>query len=37
MGIDKAVSRSLMKWLISLSGLGLVKGGTVLGEKFGGH
>ena len=29
MGIDKAVSRSLMKRLISLSGLGLVNGGAV--------
>ena len=33
MGIDKAVSRSLIKRLISLSGLGLVKGGAVSGAK----
>ena len=31
MEIDKIVSRSLMKRLISLSGLGLVKGGAVSG------
>ena len=37
MGIDKAVSRSLMKRLIALSGLALVKGGVVSGQKFGGH
>ena len=37
MGIEKAVSRYLMKRLISLSGLGLVKGGAVSEEKFGGH
>ena len=30
MGIDKVVSRSLMKRLISLSGLSLVKRGAVL-------
>ena len=34
MGIDKAVTRSLMKRLISLSGLGLVKGGAVSGAKL---
>ena len=33
MGIDKAVSRSLMKWLISLFGIGMVKGGAVSGAK----
>ena len=34
MQIDKIVSRSLMKRLISLSGLGLVKGGAVSGTKI---
>ena len=34
MGTDKVVSRSLMKRLISLSGLSLVTGGAALGEKF---
>ena len=34
MEIDKIVSRSLMKRLISLSGLGLVKGGAVSGAKI---
>ena len=34
MGIEKAVSRYLMKRLISLSGLGLVKGGAVSGAKM---
>ena len=34
MGIDKAVGRSLMKRLISLFGLGLVKGGAVSGVKI---
>ena len=34
MEIDKIVSRSLMKRLISLSGLGLVKGGAVSGTKI---
>ena len=31
--MKKVVSRSLMKRLISLSGLGLVKGGAVSGEE----
>ena len=34
MGIDKAVSRYLMKRLISLSGLGLVKGRAVSEAKI---
>ena len=34
MGVDKAVSRYLMKRLISLSGLCLVKGGAVSGAKI---
>ena len=34
-GTDKIVSRSFMKKLISLSGLGLVKGGAVSGAKVG--
>ena len=34
MEIDKIVSRSLMKRLISLSGLGLVKEGAVSGAKI---
>ena len=34
MEIDKILSRSFMKRLISLSGLGLVKGGAVSWEKF---
>ena len=34
MGIDKVVSRSLMKMLISLSGPNLVKGGAVSRAKF---
>ena len=34
MEIDKVVSRSFMKRLISLSGLGLVKGGAVSGAKI---
>ena len=34
MGIDKAVSRSLMKRLISLCSLCLVKGGAVSGAKL---
>ena len=34
MGIDKVLSRSLMKRLISLSGISLVKGGAVSGPKF---
>ena len=34
MEIDRVVGRSLMKRLISLSGLGLVKGGAVSGAKI---
>ena len=34
MEINKVASRSLMKRLISLSGLGLVKGGAVSGAKI---
>ena len=34
MEIDKVVSRSLMKRLISLSGLGLVRGGAVSAGKI---
>ena len=34
MEIDRIVSRSLMKRLISLSGLGLVKGGAVSGAEI---
>ena len=34
MEIDKILSRSLMKRFLSLSGLGLVKGGAVSGAKI---
>ena len=34
MGIDIVVSRSLMKGMISLSGLGLVKGGAAQGKNL---
>ena len=34
MEIDKILSRSFMKRLISLSGLGLVKGGAVSGAEI---